>query len=798
MDEQARLVPRSLPPLLFLILVSLLLGSTQLYAAAPTAEEKTITIRGKVVDDDDKPVSGATVSGSAVVTQKMGLGVTILASEISKRTTDAKGEFAAEVKLGADGSVSIILRARLQAAFMAQPLKLGGDQSKNPVTLRISPKNARSLRVRVIDEEGKPVAGAKVTAQQHQTAPENMRTFAPSDIELKADRTDAQGKLETPRSMEPDGNYQLQAVADGFLDEKTAWKAIGADPVLVFDDVVLKKIRSLQGQLRDTQGKAISGARVFYGDSRQRVEAMTDDSGRFSLKTAFSPPGFLFFEKVGYRFHGQRCDRPEPLTVVLRRRDDPVQKPFPALPPALPRSERKALAVRLLEPQLRAVLEKGSDDVRLRPLQALAKVDPGRLLEELEKRPLPSAWYDGYIRRDAAKALLPDNLDEARSIIDSMRDPGFRCVGYLDLYDALPKAKRTEKLALLDQAFLHSRGVVENDKRVIDVAWVARRYWSLGEKERATKLLREGQEIAKELPTAAWAGYARGAFAEDLALIDLPGALELMKDLKDQREYVRHHGNLAEKLAMTRPEEAQRIYDMLAKLPDRRQAFQSQRCAVVISYRMAAADLPRARKIADTIEHLPDRAWAFGLMAKARAKGDPKEAHELLDKALEILTTHSASGADNFNGLYDAAVIAGVLIPIAEQIQPSSGREVFWKALSFRYGPKKQDGPESEQMVDAAGALAIVLALYDRGLAMTFIERTERNRTPDQFTRHTHLNAAALANPRRAVELVENLPKGPDFDYVREGVIGWLLREADTIRSGVLGASGLGDPDVDE
>jgi hypothetical protein len=37
-----------------------------------------------------------------------------------------------------------------------------------------------------------------------------------------------------------------------------------------------------------------------------------------------------------------------------------------------------------------------------------------------------------------------------------------------------------------------------------------------------------------------------------LALIDLPAALELMKDLKDKYEYVRHHGNLAVKWSTSR------------------------------------------------------------------------------------------------------------------------------------------------------------------------------------------------------------------------------------------------------
>jgi hypothetical protein len=82
-------------------------------------------------------------------------------------------------------------------------------------------------------------------------------------------------------------------------------------------------------------------------------------------------------------------------------------------------------------------------------------------------------------------------------------------------------------------------------------------------------LLREGEAVAKELPTAAWAGYARGAFAADLRLIDVPAALALIKDLKNPHEFVRHHGNLAYRLAGAHPPEAERVLDLVRQLTEK-------------------------------------------------------------------------------------------------------------------------------------------------------------------------------------------------------------------------------------
>src|SRR5262249_20455630 len=154
------------------------------------------------------------------------------------------------------------------------------------------------------------------------------------------------------------------------------------------------------------------------------------------LSTHFSSVGHLFAEKEGFRFHGQRCDKPDRLRIILTRRDETPRGRMTTLAPVLARAKRQALAARLLEPTFRKVLPAGTDSDRLRPLEMLARVDPGRLLEELEARPLGSAWYDGYVRRAAVKALCPESPEEARTFADSIRDPGFRTMCYLDLYDA--------------------------------------------------------------------------------------------------------------------------------------------------------------------------------------------------------------------------------------------------------------------------------------------------------------------------------------------------------------------------
>ena len=551
----------------------------------------------------------------------------------------------------------------------------------------------------------------------------------------------------------------------------------------------------LEGQVRDRQGKPVAGARVVQADGRQRVETTTDADGRFQLRLAASPSCLLFVEKAGFRFHGRRCDGAGPLAITLARRDQPAGTRMTTLPPALSRAERKALAARLLEPALRRVLDKGSDEARLGPLKRLARLDAGRLLRELEKRPYKEAWFDSYLKAEAARGLASEDVEEARSIIDSMKDPGFRSMAYHELSDALPAARRADRLALLNQSLLHARAVQANDHRIIHLGWVANRLWHLGEKGRAAKLLREGQAVARELPTAAWAGYARGAFAEDLGLIDVPAALELMKDLKDPFEYVRHHGNLAQKLAGIDPKEAERVLDLVLKGKDPERAFNRDQYAVRVCHRMALIDLARARKIAGSIREPYARAQAQGMMALAVARDRPKDVVALLDRAFELLAEQAGPGKDRPRYPYDAPTVAGLLLPAAERIDPSLVPEFFWRALWLRTRAAPAEARDLEATY--TGPLALVLARYDHKLAMVLVEEAAKQGQAAGGGAES-LKAAAIADPRRAVALVEALPAGQARDRVRLSVVDMLLAEGEGVWRAVHHTVGLWHVDDDD
>jgi hypothetical protein len=248
---------------------------------------------------------------------------------------------------------------------------------------------------------------------------------------------------------------------------------------------------------------------------------------------------------------------------------------------------------------------------------------------------------------------------------------------------------------------------------------------------------------------------------------------------------VRHHGNLAHKLAGTDPAAAERVFDILLRRDDVQHVYQREQYVQRICYRMAPADLARARKIAETVKDPCFKARAYGVMAQSLARAQPGKALALLDEAFDLLEQQVASGKDSFNNFWNAATLAGLLVPVAEQIDPALVTEFFWRTLSLR-APARPGNLEDTWALQmeslARGALALVLARYDRELAMAFVEEARKPLPQEGSGRlPNYVLAAVLADPRRAVSLAEKLATGPNGDYACEQVINLLLAEGDAV-----------------
>ena len=146
--------------------------------------------------------------------------------------------------------------------------------------------------------------------------------------------------------------------------------------------------RTVAGRVIDREAEPVAGATVFQsGDSPARTEAKTGADGRFALNGVVARPTFLFARKPGYRFGGLAI-APESadVTLVIHKVDEPPRHhaenaSAPIAPPGGNRAVRTGCSTHTPS----AFSKKGASRRRCRTLEALARIEPERVLELIHK-----------------------------------------------------------------------------------------------------------------------------------------------------------------------------------------------------------------------------------------------------------------------------------------------------------------------------------------------------------------------------------------------------------------------------
>jgi hypothetical protein len=756
----------------------------------PIAEEKKRVLRaGETVEMELRVVPAVRVHGvmwergTKNRMPKMGINYQSAASTFDWTEPDAGGRYefyraAGELYFHVTCTDSTIISTWLCSHVVAIPA--GVKEFELP------PIELCHARGRVVDETGKPVAGAtignvcyKVPGNEPHHPQDNVRSVG----SVKPVHTDAEGRFEA--WVEAAQKYRLAIRADGMLPAETDWIDFSATAVI--PDIVLRRLqlRTVAGRVVDRQHRPVAAATVFQTASGpKRTEAVTDKDGKFRLGGILDDTAFIFVKKAGFRFAGRMVEGPAgDLELVVAHADEPAERPLRTLPFLPARAERLAMAKRLLGPTVKQVLS--CENALIVPLTILAKVEPERALQLLEEKAVKEPFVEDMIRRAVAIEFFKESPDEARTVVESMLNPFCRSETYLDFCDAVPATERPRKLELIGQALLQMRGITEPWMRVMSHGEIAKRLLALGQRDRATKLLREGQVAANSLSTADIDGYGRALLAEQLSRVDLPAALELIKDLSDHGEYFRHHGNIAHMVAGTNPAEAERILRMLE---DRDKSFVSGQYAPRVCYRMATADLARAKRIAAHVTDPYQKAQAHAVMAQALVNTQPAAARELLERAFEVLEESIKNGKSHFDGQHDSPSVAAAFLPVAEQLDPRLVDEFLWRAISLRQhaltdnGPTNRDRPQGDRPHPRDAYLAMVLARYDRAVAgALFAPNWKRiqGELSDQSETRAALAAAAMLDPKRAVAIVEGLPDGEAKRQAGYGLAKFLALDDD-------------------
>ena len=151
----------------------------------------------------------------------------------------------------------------------------------------------------------------------------------------------------------------------------------------------------------------------------------------------------------------------------------------------------------------------------MRTLEALARVEPERVLELIQKKVFNVPFFNAMISLLTAMGLMDESIDEALAVLEGIEDPGAKASGLIEASKRLGDQNRAQALEVLDRALLNARAAREPDgMRLVLMGKVAEGYLDLGQDWFAGEpILREGEAGGEDSPKAGCGGFAR-AFAE--------------------------------------------------------------------------------------------------------------------------------------------------------------------------------------------------------------------------------------------------------------------------------------------
>jgi hypothetical protein len=216
-------------------------------------------VKGLVVFEDGRPVSGASVMVESDRQQ-------FAASAVS----DADGRFELSRERG---DTSFRMRARKDKLATPAAVAPAADGS---VTLRLRADALHSAAGKVVDADGKPVAGAILSLTQMT----GQYGFG-RDVGM----TDADGAFSIA-DLWPDGRYTVNATAKGFGKRQMQLK-LGGSKTLVLPPLVIKRLDSfVAGTVFDADGGPAADVDVTaMGPESGMASARTDAAGQFRFPT---------------------------------------------------------------------------------------------------------------------------------------------------------------------------------------------------------------------------------------------------------------------------------------------------------------------------------------------------------------------------------------------------------------------------------------------------------------------------------------------------------------------------------
>jgi hypothetical protein len=731
--------------------------------ALAVPSRRTLTILGP----DDRPVAGVRVVPVLCAFDRTGLFRTP-DDWLERLTISSDPNGVAVLPYFPSGIDPVTLRVRAPG-IAPHDLPLVDRPAQDRITLKLG--RPASLAGSVYNDSGQPARDIPIEVWVENTfrvpgEPDVQAKVSPSLIRFDSGpvRADADGSFQTPAQLLTGSSYRIIIRPEGGPLVTSDWLKATGDRT-TFPAFRLKQHRKLLGFVQDRQGKPVAGARVFLPSGKPSTT--TDAQGGYLLEGALPDKTFLLVKAEGFRFQGWPgipAREPRAAKLILIRASEPTERTMVAQPAPISPGESRALARRLLEPSLQAVLGKGDDRARWELLRIASRMDPARVLELLEKHAIDDPGMESSIRKMVAATNLATDPVAAESLVRAMPNPKDREWAYVELAAALPDDQRALKRKFLEVAAAETHapllGARNPESRRAELGRLARAWLDLGEVEQARPLVREGLETLVVLPKIQ---QFDDRFLATAARIEPDRVLSLIGKLSSAAERQTYYARIAESLAIEHPAEAERVFQLTDPSPRTpiqvatRIALQLRLCR-----RLAKSDPPRAHRIIAGMQMPQDQALGWALLALGLADQDKKAANTALAESIEVID-RVLDSATNVKPAATGAPVehnpAALILPIVEKVAPERLEEVFWRAVALMPNDDlaQKRGTVDHRLAEAA----VVLGRYDRQVADLFVTRA-MSTLPASRTVYTPMiiRAKAGVDPQGAVTLMQALPPG--------------------------------------
>jgi protocatechuate 3,4-dioxygenase beta subunit len=697
---------------------------------------RAIEIDGFVVDSTGKPVPGAEVY--LVVPYVGGFG---FGADSGPTISGEDGSFRLE-QLDPDDLIPVRARTHDAATDGAIVIRTKEQKAKGKLTVTIDPKFAFRVKGRVVDQRGRPVPGVPVTLSwSRMLVSEKQMQHMGLGSGLDFIRTDQDGRFDS-RALWPGDRYKASVESKVFARAETPEVQGSAGQVHDFGTIALvEATEHLAGQVLDSHGKPVAGARVFNrGDSPRPSSTTTSGDGRFRLEGLFSTARFafarrdgfrfarladamktarrkfVFVRKDGYRFKGVAVEgESDDLTIRLLSYDEPPPEWKPSESPSY--EEQKAFAKETLVKLWQKYGENAGQNGGWVLVNQMAEVDHELALTWSAEN---ANRFDQDIRLIAARKLAETDVPAALKRLNE--EKGARIQNTLqELANGFLEHNKSTARLFAEAAAERSRAL-NQPERAMGQAQAGEVLVRAGESEAGSKLIEAATEAALKMDISGQGAYARGTVARALALVALDRATALIDPMKTRSDKDRYTAFIIEAISQTNPEKALALVDTLETNSSMPQTLRTG-----IAYAIAPTKPDAALRIAEALKHGYSgdkyQAEALGWLAVAIASQDKAKAYALIDRALAIpIDSPQDFGSYTYFG-GALASSAGIALNARKIGYPDMESVMMW-VMAAR--PDGQSGFSDPAMQTLSATIATPLvALLDPAAARTVLGQIE-------------------------------------------------------------------------